>query len=363
MGAGIPSGEVDVEAWQGIVGGTTTALEPLLEEERLGAFFERALWRTGGYAYVTGGGKLSWKKFDGVAIRASVTSYTAQSSFLVGDVVATDDEADTPGGATIRGNFSPLSEEYKRTIDVLWFDDADIYGDKDQRYQYESRSLRLGEGGASWADAEVALDRRRARRAYAGRKTSYRMPWRLWQAMLPGTRISLTDSRLDDGEGGVGVSGRYYEVIRFTPDWAAGYIMVELDEVYRTTVYAPSGIIDSVSGGGADPTITLEVDEYDDDSQPGFDFPAGCTIRIHDFTDDFATTTTLTVASRTATTLVCTGTPGFTIATRDLVEIAISGDVGATNDVGADVEDFAFAAGSDLLIDSGADERDGPRWG
>jgi hypothetical protein len=134
--------------------------------------------------------------------------------------------------------------------------------------------------------------------------------------------------------------------------------------VYQSSVIAPSARIASVSGAGANPTLTLTASIYDDDGNPANDFPIGCTIEIRDATDDYLTTTTLVVASRpSGTQLATTGTPGFTLATRDLVEMRISGDTGNVNDVSADVEDFGFAADSGLLIDSGADERSGPRWG
>jgi len=365
MGAGIPSGEVNVSSWQAINGGSTTELDPLFGEERLGSYLERLLWRTGGYAYQDGNGRLAWKKFDGVAVRGAVTAYDAESEILHGDMTATDDEADAPGTATVRGSFSLTQEEYKRSIDLAWFDDADLYGDRDGRYTYESRSAKLGTGSAGWSVLEQSLDRMRARRIYAGRRTSYRIKWRYRLAFLPGTRVSITDSRLDDSEGGVGVSGRYYEVIRYTPDFVGGFIVVELDEIYRSSVVAPSARVQGTPAGGANPTITLASGgQYDDDGNPANDFPIGCTIEIRDATDNYLTTTTLVIASRpSGTQLATTGTPGFTLAGNDLVEMKISGDTGNVNDVSADVEDFGFAADSGLLIDSGGDERDGPRWG
>ena len=364
MGAGIPSGEVNVSSWQDINGGATTELDPLFAEERLGSYLERLLWRTGGYAYQDSSGRLAWKKYDGVAVRGAVMAYDAESEILLGDLTATDDEADAPGTASVKGSYSLADEEYKRSIDIAWFDDADLYGDRDGGYKYESRSAKIGVGSEGWTVLEQSLDRMRARRLYAGRRTSYRFEWRHRLSILPGTRVQITDTRLDDSEGGVGISGRYYEVIRYTPDFVRGFITVELDEVYQSSVIAPSARIASVSGAGANPTLTLTASIYDDDGNPANDFPIGCTIEIRDASDNHLTVTTLVVASRpSGTQLATTGTPGFALAANDLVEMKISADVGAVNDVSADVEDFAFAADSGLLIDSGADERDGPRWG
>lgn len=368
VGAGVPVALVDIATLQSMFAGTQHDEYWFDEPMEALAFLRAVAWRTGGYFYINDSGQFSWKEYAPYTVAAALTSYTATSEWIVSDAVCWDDETSAPSSAVIEANYDPFARKFQRRIELRWAEDSHIYGDRFGSVKYEARGMSIGAGTtASYTEAEAYLDRVRARRRYAGRRVSYILPWTLHATMVPGYRFRLTDSRLPDGEGGTGITARPYEVVSYRPDYGAGTVTIEADELPQGWLIAPCAEVTSWSS----PTLTLSTTgsygsgRLSDDASPGLDFPDGCTIRIYDrsATPPFSSSTTLTVTATAATTLSTSGTPSFTPAAGDMIFIDDSADTGNTNDVTADVQNFAYGADSSYLIGTGTGyERAGTRW-
>ena len=119
------------------------------------------------------------------------------------------------------------------------------------------------------------------------------------------------------------------------------------------------------SYGSGQITLSTPV-ELADNTSPAQDFIEGCFIRVYDAsaTPPFSSSERLEVSGVVGSVgLKLAGTPSTTPAAGDLVVLDISGDVNDTNDIGADVEDFAFGADDEYVIGQGTSyERAGTRW-
>lgn len=368
IGAAVPSTWVDIATLQQMTAGSQFDEYWLVEPEKVGDFLYSQAWRTGGYFYIDDDGKLSWQLYAPYTSRGGLPAHTATSEWLVSDAVAWDDEDSAPATALIEANYDPFTQTFKRKLTAMWSEEVPIYGDRAESIAYRTKGLRIGDSSvAGYTQIEAGLERVRARRRHAGRRVSYLLPWKYHNTLIPGYRFTLTDSRLPDGEGGTGISGRAYEVVAWRPDFGAGTVTVECDELPRGWLLGVSAQVASWSS----PTLTLSTSgNYGngflaDDAAIGQDFIVNCGIRVYDAsaTPPFSASTTLTVTAKSNSTLTTSGTPSFTPAAGDIVVIEDSADTGNTNDVSADVQDFAFGADSSYLIGTGTGyERAGTRW-
>jgi hypothetical protein len=369
MGAAIPLALVDRASFLQMPGGRDTDVYWLDEEGNLGDFWTEIAWRAGGYIYVNGDGRLAFKRYVPVDVRASVSSYNAEESFIVSDVSTADDERSALARAVIHGNYDPVSGEYRRRLEIVWGEDAGIY-ERDGSIEIKSKSIKLGSTGEGYTSLEGSFERERARRIHAGRRHSYRMPWRLHEIMEPGARFSLTDSRVVDFAGGGSVAGRYVEVTSVEYDVAALMITVTLDEIPRGWQVCPSAFVASWSS----PNLVLQdralnlggTSSYADKAM---EFPSDgfAAVRIFDAsaTPPFSASTLLNIVSVSGDTIVTSGTPSFTPANGDVAVYTSSRGVDSTNPNvhGANTEDFAFGASGGMIFLTLSGEKPGPSWG
>lgn len=373
MGAGIPAADIDTATFNTIV--TDYEVATWLDEEiTLGEFLtSEVLFRAGGYVYVTPAGVLTFKEYTSNAIRAGLTAYTT-ADVLTSSVLATDDETGGIGRVVFQCNYRPSTREFLRSIELVFRDDRALYGDVGASLSKRSKSINVAASGEGiempWlfttstdlTEIESTFDRQRARQSWAGRRMALRLPWRLHNTFTVGYRFSWSDDRMIDHEGGSSVSGRYYEVTGRTLDMGTGEVAVECDEVPSGTLLCPSAFVSSWDGG----TITATLDTSTDlhDSAPGSDFAQTWMATFYDASVNFTVSDTVVVKSVTSSTIEFNSAPslsgGAGPAAGDLIVLAQSDDTTYTNDVSADVEDFAFAADASYTV--GASSNTGPRW-
>ncbi len=380
VGAGIPAAWVassGAGTWNTHMGaggeGTITGI--IDEKQRLFDFLtNEILWRSGGFAYISVDGKLSFQLYKPAHIRAGVDTLGRDE---LGHVVSVwDAEDEVPGRAELECNYI-IGQGYQRKVEVIWEDNADLYGEhgRDQNHiRLQTKSLWVDGTGVMLPGVALAtqpmpvtsvllmLDRLRSRVLVGGRRARVRLPWTKHVDTVIGKQYSLTDDRMPDLEGGSGVTSRVYEVVGVDMDFQSGFIEAELEEVIAGAAIAPSCIV----GSYASTTITIdttgpEAGMYD--SNPGSDFAADWVVRIYDASASppYSSSTTATISSVTASTIVLTSTPSPTPAAGDIVTVEDGADSGNTNADGADVQDFAFGADSSFTVGSPA--RDGPKWG
>ncbi len=372
MGAGITAADVDQASFNTIHSDSDIAVW-LDETISLGDFLtEEILFRSGGYVYATPAGVLTHKQYTSSAVRGALTAYTPDD-VLTSSVVSVDDETGGIARVIIQCNYRPFSREYLRQVELVFRDDRALYGDVGESLSLRSKSINVATSrtgiantslfteDVSLLELETTFDRQRARQSWAGRRMSLRLPWRHHNTFTIGYRFSWTDTRDIDHEGSTGVSGRYYEVTSRALDLGTGEMHIDCDEVPRGWLIAPSGFVASWTGGTN--TITLDTTTDLHDTSPGLDFNKWY-VTVYDASTNFADSDTVEVSSVTSSTLVLASTPslsgGAAPAAGDLVVLSESDDRVSINDVGADVEDFAFAADSSYQV--GASNKAGPRW-
>lgn len=373
MGAGIDASDVNIVSFRGIHGDYNIAAW-LDEETSLGDFLaQEVLFRSGGYVYTTPAGVLSHKQYTSNTVRSGLDSYT-YADLLSSNVASVDDETGGLARVVFECNYRPTTREYLRKVELVFRDENALYGDVGESLSLQSKSINVGgtlsgiaathlfSAPMSLLELESSFDRQRARQSWAGRRRSFRLPWKHHNTFLIGYRFSFTDPRDVDHEGGTGVSGRYYEVTGRNVDVMNGELSVDVDEVPRGWAIAPSAFISSWDGGTLTATLDTSTDLHD--SSPGLDFAKDWSVKVYDASADFGAVDTVGIASVTSSTITFTSTPslsgGAGPAAGDLIVLSESDDTGETNDVGADVEDFAFAADSGYTV--GTSSKAGPRW-
>ena len=376
LGAGVPSAWVDVASfadWAGVGGSMAVFVD---QPTTLLEFLEReVLLRLGGYLYVNGVGQLAFQRWRIAVPDSSLDVLDANDDAIGFDVDAVDDETDVLASAVFDLNWDPYAREYQRTIAVQWQDTAPIYGDESQQIDLSSKTLRVGQASASpllsqpfgnETELVAMLDRLYSRTRRGVRKVRVTLPWRRHVDYLPGHVFKLTDARLPDGDGGVGVTERQHEVVAASLDYGGGTVEVEAEEMPQGWLIAPSYIVSSKSGNNilAD-TTGDEGDIFD--SLPGRDFPVGCSVRIYDASASppYSVSEVETVTAVGDGFITVASLPSaFTVALGDLVVLENGANTGTPNSDDADVQDHLYMANSNGLIDEGgATERDGTVWG
>lgn len=369
VGAGIPQSWVDIDAWLSIPGESfvtyideTTTLADFLGDE--------ILWRTGGHLYITADGKLSWRRDDPAAPRSLAQEITLEDDTIAAAVFSVDDEEGVIGRAVIECNYVP-GIGYTKTQEVAFHDLADIYEQSMPQLELKSKSLWIGDAPSGQIvspptpyDTIVGMfDRYRAIAALGGVKGRFPLPWRRHLDFRITDRFALSSSVLPDHEGGEGGS-RVFQVTQVERQYQEGVHQIAHREVPRGWLNAPAAFVESYSAG----TVAFKTTgrfAHLWDTSPGQDFAAGWKVRIYDFSASppYGASSTATVtAVGTNSIVIGVTTPPMTPAADDMVVLEDTpGDTGTENaNQGADVEDFAFGADADLVLDDG---RAGPTWG
>lgn len=374
QGAGLPASWVDVDSWEEAIGGPAITLYSDEPEVLLDVLVEELLWHLGGKLYINGSGQLSFRR-NLPAIPQSSIEVLDGNDRLVSEVTAVDDESEILALASIECNWDPKYREFLRKVNVSFADTTPIYGESLASVEFRSRTTWVGPANPSPLvsapfDNETALtvafDRYAARTRNGLRRTSLTLPWSRHLDAIPGWAFKLTHTTLPDGEGGTGVTERQYEVVSSSPDYQAGTVRIEAEEMPEGWLVAPSGIIDD-PGSGTSPEVTLVGDTDLYDSNPGRDFMADATVRIYDASASppFSSSDTAAIAavSDAFIQLDDVSSMSFTPASGDLVVLENSANTGNTNAGDADVQDHLYMTDDDGVIDSGgATERDGTKW-
>lgn len=353
VGAGLPVDWVDRTSFEQLLGTGGICTFFLDEETRLLDFLVNEIsWRLGGYIYVTREGQISFQRYRAGTTTLN-TSELGRDEIIAGAVSVVDDESEIIGRASIESNYNPASREYQLKQQVLFADLTGTYSDGLPVVELKPKSLWIGTGGSVLTSAPSGqweiiglLDRMYARTKNGVRKVRLRLPWSLHLEYQPGSVFKLTDDRLPDLDGALGVSGRFYEVTSSNPDTQTGTVEIEAEEMPRGFLVAPACIVLSYLAG----VITIDTTQLQyHQANPGQDFPGTCDIKVFDASASppFSTFQQGTVSAVTGNTLV---TAGFVSppAAGDLVVLLY--DVPYTGDpavnTGASVIDHLFQVDS-----------------
>ena len=150
-----------------------------------------------------------------------------------------------------------------------------------------------------------------------------------------------------------------------TPDLERGSVIVELEAVHTGKVFAPTAEIDT--GGWAGSTATLKTSsKFGGAASPGTQFAVGWPVDIWDASASpvfsVKSSTSHTVSSLTATTLVISGAPSFTPAVGDRITLRAYDNAShaTANAAGLTPLDYTFMADADGLL--GSADADGDTW-
>lgn len=375
MGAAIPIGQVDVDSFQQAP--DSHELQVWLDEEQeLGDFLaNEVLRRMGGLVFCTGEGVLTFQRYE-PAVPVGSLAVLDRIDYLESTVATVDDETARLSTASIECNYHPVLRDYLRRVEIRFADEEAFLEGIGDAASWSSKSIWVGPQPYGSAvplvsdpldilDLEVSFDRKRARMSEGGRRFAWVLPWQVHATLPIGTRVKMSHEYLPDLEGGLGVSELVVEVVGRRPDWEEGTVVVDFAEVPTGHLLAPSAYVASYAANVITLSTSAPGDDLIDDAAPGADFIVGARVRIYDASASFGSSSTATIASKTSTTItVGTITPALTPAAGDVVVLEDSANTGNTNDLGADVQDFAFGADSDYLVGTGTGyERAGPKWG
>jgi hypothetical protein len=364
VGAGIPEDWVDVAAWEALEGVGGICVFYLDEETRLLDWLVNEIsWRLGGYVYVTDEGKISFQRYR-AAVPAIEQNTLAKADILAGDVSVVDDESETVGRISIECNYNPGQREYLSKQTVVFADLQGTYGDDLPSIELESKSLWVGGGGSTLSSPPSSqwelissFDRIYSRVKEGVRKIRFRLPWRQHTTYVPGHTFRLTDDRLPDFAGDVGITSRTHEVTSASPDPTTGSVEVEAEEIPRGFVIAPTAIVASYNAGTGVATLDTTTDYHG--AEPGFDFPVGAEIIVFDAdaSPPFSATQPSTITA-VASSTVTFGYSGFTPAVGDIItlfyDLATSTNVAANTLAG--VKDHLYQVDTSDTLGAAADE-------
>ncbi len=374
MGAGLPEAWVDVDSWLdaiGIAGSTPTFVldEPM---HLLDFLFREIVWRMGGFIYQTAEGKLAFRRYDPATADSSLAVYD-ESDLASTDITAVDDEREVISGAVVESNWDFDRREYMHKSVINFVETQSVYGDNRDRLEISSRSLRVG-GASSHPHASHPVQetdlQARFLRAYARTRLGLqrvRLAFR-WQYHLRffiGHRFKLTLAKVPNGEGGAGITEMVFEVVHLEPEKDTGRVVVECEAAVIAKLIGPRMEITAISSN----TLFMYGPAGDTYLQPEpntlAQFPANSTVRVFD--------ASASPPFSVSETEVVKGNPNmgevelsvlpssFTIAVGDHVQLVYgSGNVGNTNDLGADVEDHAMMTDADGNVDG--DTEHNHRW-
>lgn len=326
VGAGIPADWIDITAWEALEGVGGVCRFYIEEETRLLDFLvEEIAWRLGGYVYVTAEGKISFQRYRAIAPNTDASTLS-KSSILGGAVSVVDDEADTVGRVSINCNYDYVEREYMAKHQVVFADLNGTYGDDLASIELESKSMWIGGGGSAlnsppssqW-EIISSFDRIYSRTKDGVRKLKFRLPWNLHTTYIPGHAFRLSDDRLPDFSGGVGITSRAHEVTSSTPDTQTGTVEVEAEEMPPGYLIAPAAVVVSSSIGPD--TLTLDTTTDYHGTEPGLDFIVGASILLFDAdaSPPFSASDPLYVTAVTGSTIEVGGFGTITPAVGDIV--------------------------------------------
>lgn len=370
-GAAIPAAWVDTDSF--LQAPETREMFLVLDEQRpaLDILTEEILWRMGGYVYDSPDGLITFKQYAPETIRNAATA-VGNSVYGRAAVAAIDDEDTILSRASVKCNYHP-KDGFQKTIEVVFSTEENLMGEAQQELELESRSLTvagnhgglLTEGNTAFETVVAMLERLHARYKLGGRRVAMLMPWHWSERIRIGQRISLTDERMPDLAGSLGVSGLVMEVVEYDPDYTLGNVVVTVEEVLTGVRHGPSAIVASHASN----VITLkDTGPHGDgklfEDNPGLLFLTDSIVRWRFAATDYNTYEDGEVSARTANTVTLKNTPTIAPSADDLLVMLDGDDTGNANSSGADVQDYAAGADASYVVGAGETwEREGPVWG
>jgi hypothetical protein len=372
MGAGLPEAWVDVDSWLDAVGVAGSTPTFVLDESMhlLDFLFREVVWRMGGFIYQTSDGKLAFRQYDPATADSSLVTYD-ESDLASTDITVVDDEREVISGAVVESNWDFDRREYMHKSVINFVETQSVYGDNRDRLEVSSRSLRVGAASShphtshpvQESDLQAQFLRAYARTRLGLQRVRLAFRWQYHLRFFIGHRFKLTLSKVPDGEGGAGISAKVFEVVHFEPEKDTGRVIVECEASVIAKLIGPRMEISAISSN----TLTLNGDAaLQPEPSTLKQFPAGCSVRIFDASASppFSASEVEVVdgAQTTQGEIDLVALPSsFTIAVGDHVQMVFgSGNVGATNDIGADVEDHAIMTDTDGNVDGDTDHNH--RW-
>lgn len=340
MGAGVPAALVDL---------TTLTDADLLQdrcagfqyvlgakgEENLVDFLTEVAWALNGYWCLNSSQKLTFKRFTAAyASDTSDGSITETYALNDSDLRSVDSEEDVVHTLRIKCNYDFGSGDFKGECNAFYQAEKETFRNRGENgvLTLERRGLCVDMPGqdewyinnglnappATLESVRFRLDAMFARRVFGLKKFRVRLPFRFC-TLVPGQRVTLTHSQLNNFAGTT-VSGETYEVVGVNlGNLADGVVEVELHEVFSGKPINPTV---EVSSWSVD-TATLKTSaQWHADATPGRWFAVGWKVKILDYSASppFSTVSNeLTVAAVTDTTIQVTGTVGFTPAVNDIL--------------------------------------------
>ena len=210
------------------------------------------------------------------------------------------------------------------------------------------------------------LERIKQRQIDSSHKIKVILPWQFYFKTLVGEYLNVTDSRLPSHRDSSSLNANF-EVVGRDVNVSDGTIIVDLEGVQSGVLVAPSLEVQSYNAGTSEVTINNSGNLGDTvlyDEKAANDFPKTCLVRIWRVGANFSTyeDNTCDLAS-VDNVLVLKSTPTISPAAGDIITILDGDDTDNLNDVGADVQDFAFGANSSFQVGTGSYLRDSSRWG
>lgn len=369
LGAGIPAAYIDVASWEAAA--QPEAMRFVVDEKMsaLDFLWREILWRMGGYVYISGAGKIAFRKYNPGVADSALDAYD-DNDLASSDVSTVDDEKEVIAGAEIECNWDPHRRTYTHKTEVVFAETQEIYGTRANWLKLSSRSLRIGNPDpanlAAHPISEAILAtlflRQYARTRLGLRRVRVAFKWRFHLRFYVGYRFKLSLANAPDGEGSIGFTSLICEVVSQAPENQTGRVVVECEVMPAGKIIAPALTVTTNVGtqiiGDASEKIAPDIDN-------GGIFPVDARVRIFDKSSSppysVSEVQTVTACANVATVTVDALPASFTLAAGDVVKLLWDADTGNPTDIGADVNDHT-------MIASTAEEVDGDRaiatkWG
>lgn len=366
MGAGLPEDWIDVQSWLDAVGAAGVLPTFVLDEPMhlLDFLFREIVWRMGGFVYQTAAGKLAFRRYDPATPDSTLAVYDEDDLASL-DVSVVDDEREILSGAVVESNWDFDRREYMHKTVVNFPETQSVYGDNRDRLEIASRSLRVG-GASSHphashpvqeTDLQAQFLRAYARTRLGLQRVRLAFRWQYHLRFFVGHRFKLTLASAPDGAGGVGINAQVFEVVHVEAQTDTGRVVVECEAAVVAKVIGPRMEVSNIIST----TVFLtNRSDLEPEQNTLAQFPVDCTVRFYDasasppfsVSEDQVVEFNAVMGSIRVDALPAS----FTLAVGDHCALVYgSGNTGNTNDIGADVEDFAMMSDTDGNVDGDTD--------
>jgi hypothetical protein len=322
-GAGLTTGEVDVDAWEDLLNSPSTSKGYPVGIETgkslISLLRDDICPLLGAYLYVTRNGKLSVRSYQSVS-SALTGDYTADDDVLLSEDSNTVDESKVIASIRIKSDYDWRSEEYLRQDIATYYESWRLYGDTSEPLEIASRI-----SGRDFQDVNSVFGDFISRWGQPVETAMLSLPMSAC-LLEPGDKIAVTNSRVPDWRGDTGQSAVVYEVTGIGLDIGAGRVRIQAMRVETSELLSPTGRLGSnISGDNWNATNIHSPNSLDDD------FAVGWRVRFFSKTSGtprVATNAYATISAVTSSTITFTSPP-TDIIDGDIFIIADESEVSA----------------------------------